>query len=101
MSNCGDDVSLLWSASLFASIGVALVPFLVGLRFGQGALGCGGSVALGLLVPLLVALEPFYIGVLRPLLDCGSLTRVPVIVGTPPLLLALGAIGLLVLMRRD
>jgi hypothetical protein len=101
MSNCGDDVSLLWSASLFVSVGVALVPFLVGLRFGQGALGCGGSVALGLLVPILVALEPFYIGALRLLLDCGSVTRMPVIVGTPPVILALGAVALLVLMRRD
>ena len=101
MSNCGDDVSMLWSASLFVSIGVALVPFLLGLRTGQGALGCGASVALGLLVPLLVTLEPFYIGALRPLLDCDSLTRVPVIVGTPPALLAVGAIGLLVLMYRN
>jgi hypothetical protein len=101
MSNCGDDVSLLWSASLLVSIGVAFVPFLVGLRSRQGALGCGGSVALGLIVPLAVALEPFYIGALRSLLDCGSLTRVPVIVGTPPAIIALGASALLIVMRQD
>ena len=48
----------------------------------------------------LVTLEPFYISALRPLLDCGSVTRVPVIVGTPPALLALGALALLVVMHR-
>ena len=47
-----------------------------------------------------MTLEPFYISALRPLLDCGSVTRVPVIVGTPPALLALGALALLVLMHR-
>src|SRR5438093_4907559 len=100
MSNCGDDVSMLWSASLFVSLGGALVPFLYGLRGGQGALGCGASVALGLLVPILVTLEPFYISTLRPLLERGSVTRVPVIVRTPPPLLALGPLALLVLMHR-
>ena len=79
---------------------MALLPFVYGLRVGSGALGCGGSVALGLLVPLVVALEPFYIGLLRPLLDCGSLTRIPVIVGTPPALIFAGAVAFVVLMRR-
>ena len=100
MSNCGDDVSMLWSASLFLSIGVALVPFLSGLRRGQGAFGCGGSLALGLVVPLVVTLEPFYIGLFRPLLDCGSVTRLPVILGTAPVLIGLGALAFLLLMRR-
>jgi len=100
VSNCGDDVSLLWSTALFVSAVVALAPLAYGLRRGQGALGCGGSVALLLVVPLVVALEPFYIGLLRPLLDCGSLTRVPVIVGTAPALIAAGAIGFVIVVRR-
>ena len=100
MSNCGDDVTALWSASLFLAVGVALVPYALALRRGQGALGCGASLALGLLVPLVVTLEPFYIGVLRPLLDCGSLTRVPTIIGTAPAVIAVGALALLLLLRR-
>ncbi|HKW78522.1 MAG TPA: hypothetical protein VJQ09_05425 [Candidatus Limnocylindria bacterium] len=100
MSNCGDDVTTLWSLSLFISVAVALLPFAYGSRRGQGALGCGGSVLLGLLVPLIVTLEPFYIGLFRPLLDCGSLTRIPVILLTAPALVLVGALMLILMMRR-
>ena len=101
MTNCGDDVTHLWFFGFLLSLVVALVPFVLALRKGNGALGCGSSLALGLLAPLVAGLEPSYIGIVRPLLDCGSITRVPVIIGAAPLLVLVGAILLVLLTIRD
>jgi len=81
----------LWFLGLVLSAAVSLVPFVQGMRHERGAIGCGISLMLLLLAPLAVALEPFYIGLFRPWLECGTLTRIPIIVGIAPLLLLAGA----------
>jgi hypothetical protein len=90
----------LWFLALVLSAVVSLVPFVHGLRQGRGAIGCGISLMLLLLAPLAVALEPSYIGLFRPWLECGTLTRTPVIVGIAPLLLLAGA-AVLTLATRE
>ena len=100
VSNCGDDVQALISLALLLSEVAALVPFAVGLRRGSGALGCGISTALALVAPLVVVAEPVYIDSFRPLLECGSVTRVPTIVGIAPLLVLIGASALALIARE-
>jgi len=101
VTNCGDDVGKLLFAGLPLIFLVALLPVVYSSRRGQTALGCGGALVIGLLTPIVVALEPFYIGFARPLLDCDSLTRVPLIVGAAPLLLLVVAGAMMLLIRGD
>ena len=81
----------LWFLGFVLCAAVSLVPFVYAMRHGRGAMGCGISLVLLLLAPLAVALEPFYVGLFRPWLECGSLTRIPIIVGLAPLLILAGA----------